>query len=90
MSEMEKKSKVGGFVAEVASALPATVAGTAGGAWNVASGHGGFTEGFDNAADAVMSSAREFGEDYGSAIAGGFLHGAAEAAGRRTVDRRHE
>jgi len=34
---------------------------------------GGFTEGFGNAA----------------AIAGGFLHGAAEAAGRRAADHQH-
>jgi hypothetical protein len=87
---MEKKSRIGGFVAEVASAIPAAAAGTAGGAWNVATGHGGFSEGFDNTADSVMGAAREFGEDYGRAIAGGFLHGAADAAGRRAVDRRHE
>jgi hypothetical protein len=87
---MEKKSKVGGFVAEVASAIPAAAAGTVAGALNVATGHGGFTEGFDNTAGAVMESAREFGEDYGPGIAGGFLHGAAEVAGRRAADRRHE
>jgi len=87
---MEKKSKVGGFVAEFASALPAVAAGTVAGALNVATGHGGFSEGFDNTASDVMDSAREFGEDYGPAIAGGFLHGAAETAGRRAADRRHE
>ena len=87
---MEKKSKVGGAVGEIASALPATVAGTVGGAWNVATGHGGFTEGFENTAGSVMDSAREFGEDYGPAIAGGFLHGVADAAGRRAVNRGHE
>lgn len=83
---MAKKSKLWGAVAETVATPVAIVAGTVAGGVNAVTGHGGFGEGFENTANDISDSAREFGEDHGSAFTDGLVRGAGSSLSSRAVN----
>ena len=79
------KSKFWGTVTGIAFAPVAIAAGVAKGAYDAASGNGGFAESAEKVTGAMIRSAEDFGEEHGDLITRGIITGAAAAVGNRLI-----
>src|SRR5262252_955106 len=79
------QSKFWGTVTGIAVAPVAIAAGVAKGAYDAASGNGGFAESAEKVTGAMIRSAEDFGEEHGDLITRGIITGAAAAVGSRLV-----
>jgi hypothetical protein len=79
------QSRFWGTVTGIAVAPVAIAAGVAKGAYDAASGNGGFAESAEKVTGAMIRSAEEFGEEHGDLITRGIVTGAAAAVGSRLV-----
>jgi hypothetical protein len=79
------KNRFWGTVTGIAFAPVAIASGVAKGAYDAASGNGGFAEGAEKVTRGMITSAEEFGEEHGDLITRGIITGAAAAAGSRLV-----
>ena len=79
------KSKFWGTVTGIAFAPVAIAAGVAKGAYDAASGNGGFVQSAEKVTGALIRGAEEFGEEHGDLITRGIITGAAAAVGNRLI-----
>jgi len=83
---VENKNEFWADVSVVAVSPVAIAAGITRGAYDAATDHGAFSEGFSAASAPIMKAAREFGEEHGGIITKGVVTGAAGALGARLVN----
>ena len=78
-------SRFWGTVTGIAVAPVAIAAGVARGAYDAASGHGGFAESAEKVTGSMIRSAEQFGAEHGDLITRGVITGAAAAVGSGLV-----
>lgn len=83
---MENKNEFWADVSVVAVSPVAIAAGITKGAYDAATDHGAFSQGFNAAAEPMFRAARQFGAEHGGIITKGVVTGAAGALGARLVN----
>jgi hypothetical protein len=83
---MANNSRFWGTVTGIAAAPVAIAAGLAKGAYDAASGNGGFSEGVEKTTGGIIKGAEHFGEEHGDLITRGIITGAAAAVGGKIIN----
>lgn len=79
------QNKFWGTVSGLAATPVAVAAGVARGAYDAASGSGGFAEGVEKTTGGIIRGAESFGNEHGDLITRGIITGAAAAVGGKLI-----
>ena len=85
VEQAEQSNEFWANVITVAVSPVAIGVGIAKGSFDAATGHGGFSEGFNGTAEPIIFGAKRFGNEHGPTITKGVIGGAATAVGARMI-----